>query len=56
MVTVLGNDPAGLVEEKPALAAYCARGRARPAYRRALDGQLGDFSEIVPMEQMLAQQ
>ena len=33
-----------LVAEYPALAAYKARGEARPAYRRALDAQYADFT------------
>jgi glutathione S-transferase len=32
-----------LIAEYPALAAYQARGEARPAYQRALDAQLADF-------------
>lgn len=34
-----------LVAEQPGLAAYVARCEARPAFARALDGQLGDFVE-----------
>ena len=45
MVTVLrrlaGSD---LLEEYPNLAAYVARGEARPAFRRAFDAQLAVFS------------
>ena len=33
-----------LVAEYPALAAYKARGEARPAYKRALDAQYADFT------------
>jgi len=46
MVTVLNIlRHTDLVAEYPALAEYKARGEARPAYRRALDAQLTDFSE-----------
>jgi len=34
----------GLVEEYPNLAAYVARGEARPAYKRAFDAQLAVFT------------
>ncbi|MEO8114654.1 MAG: glutathione S-transferase family protein, partial [Phenylobacterium sp.] len=34
----------GLVEEYPSLAAYIARGEARPAYQRAFDAQLAVFT------------
>lgn len=34
----------GLLEEHPNLAAYVARGKARPAYRRAFDAQLAVFT------------
>ncbi|OYW45325.1 MAG: hypothetical protein B7Z08_12980 [Sphingomonadales bacterium 32-68-7] len=45
MVTVLNNlRHTGLVAEYPALAAYQARGEARPAYKRALDAQYADFT------------
>lgn len=45
MVTVLRRlDESGLVEEHPALAAYIARGEARPAYRRAFADQLAVFT------------
>ena len=46
MVTVLNNiRHTDLVAEYPSLAAYKARGEARPAYKRALDAQLADFKE-----------
>ena len=46
MVTVLNNiRHTDLVAECPSLAAYKARGEARPAYKRALDAQLADFKE-----------
>lgn len=45
MVTVLRRlDGSGLVEEHPNLAAYVARGQARPAYKRAFDDQLAVFT------------
>jgi glutathione S-transferase len=41
MVMVLSRlDGSGILERYPNLAAYVARGRARPAYRRAFDAQL----------------
>ena len=44
MVLVLRRlDGAGIVEDFPTLAAYVARGEARPAYRRAFDAQLAVF-------------
>ena len=44
MVTVLNIlRHTDLVAEYPALAAYKARGEARPAYQRALDAQFADF-------------
>ena len=46
MVTVLNIlRHTDLVAEYPALAEYKARGEARPAYKRALDAQLADFSD-----------
>lgn len=45
MVSVLLRlKPSGLLGEFPTLAAYTARGEARPAYRRAFDAQLADFN------------
>lgn len=35
--------PSGMLDEFPTLAAYVARGEARPAYRRAFDAQLAIF-------------
>lgn len=35
--------PSGMLGEFPALAAYVARGEARPAYKRAFDAQLAVF-------------
>jgi glutathione S-transferase len=44
MVSVLLRlKPSGLLHEFPKLAAYVARGEARPAYRRAFDAQLAVF-------------
>jgi glutathione S-transferase len=41
MVSVLlRTRPSGILDEYPTLAAYVARGEARPAYRRAFDAQL----------------
>lgn len=44
----LEND--GLVEEFPNLAAYVARGKARPAFKRALDAQHEAFEETREVE------
>src|SRR5688572_13405576 len=45
MVTVLRRlDGSGLLEEFPNIAAYVARGEARPAYKRAFDDQLAVFT------------
>jgi glutathione S-transferase len=45
MVTVLRRlVGSGLVEEHPNLAAYVARGEARPAYKRAFEAQLAVFN------------
>ncbi|HKU89970.1 MAG TPA: glutathione S-transferase family protein [Steroidobacteraceae bacterium] len=44
MVHVLQRlKPSGMLDEFPALAAYVARGEARPAYRRAFDAQLAVY-------------
>lgn len=44
MVTVLENlRPTGLVEQEPAVAAYVARAKARPAYAKAFADQLADY-------------
>jgi glutathione S-transferase len=50
MVSVLrGLHDSGLLDEYPNLAAYVARGEARPAYARALSAHLADFvAEPVP--------
>jgi glutathione S-transferase len=34
----------GILDEYPNLAAYVARGEARPAFRRAFDAQLAVFT------------
>ncbi|MET0597525.1 MAG: glutathione S-transferase family protein [Mesorhizobium sp.] len=45
MVTVLRRlEGSGLVEEYPNLSAYVARGKARPAYKRAFAAQLAVFT------------
>jgi glutathione S-transferase len=36
--------PSGMLGDYPRLAAYVARGEARPAYRRAFDAQLAVFT------------
>ncbi|QZH75149.1 MAG: glutathione S-transferase family protein [Erythrobacter sp.] len=51
MVTVLANADDALIEAQPHLAAYCARGHARPAYKRAMAAQLADFVEDNPKEE-----
>lgn len=44
MVTVLENlRPTGLVEQEPAVAAYVARAKSRPAYTKAYADQLADY-------------
>jgi glutathione S-transferase len=49
MVTVLNIlRHTQMVEEFPALAAYKERGEERPAYQRALESQLGDFTGAPP--------
>ena len=46
MVTVLRRlEGSGIVEDYPNLAAYVARGQARPAYKRAFDAQLAVFTK-----------
>ncbi|MCK1301700.1 glutathione S-transferase family protein [Bradyrhizobium sp. 24] len=45
MVTVLRRlNASGLLNEHPDIAAYVARGEARPAFRRAFDAQLAVFT------------
>jgi glutathione S-transferase len=49
MVTVLRRlGGSGILEEYPNLAAYVARGEARPAYQRAFDDQLAVFTATLP--------
>ncbi len=49
MATVLENlRHTQMIAAYPALAAYLERAQARPAYRRALDAQLADFSDMPP--------
>jgi glutathione S-transferase len=49
MVTVLrAADGSGLLDERPGLAAYLARGTGRPAFRTALEAQLAAFSKVPP--------
>ncbi|THD77040.1 MAG: glutathione S-transferase family protein [Phenylobacterium sp.] len=44
MISVLFRlSPSGLLDDYPSLAAYVARGEARPAYKRAFDAQLAVF-------------
>jgi len=40
--------PSGMLDEYPRLAAYVARGEARPAYKRAFDAQLAVFTGKPP--------
>jgi len=50
MVSVLLRlKPSGLMNEFPNLAAYVARGEARPAYKRAFDAQLAVFTGNPPL-------
>ena len=45
MVTVLRRlEGSGLLDEYPSLSAYVARGKARPAYKRAFEAQLAVFT------------
>lgn len=49
MVTVLrAADDSGLLEERPTLGAYLARGTGRPAFQAALAAQLAAFSTTAP--------
>ena len=49
MVSVLLRlRPSGLLDEYPGLAAYVARGEARPAYQRAFAAQLSAFENAPP--------
>lgn len=45
MINVLRRlRPSGLLDDSPSLAAYVARGEARPAFKRAFDAQLAVFT------------
>jgi len=45
MVTVLRRlEGSGMLDDYPSLSAYVARGKARPAYKRAFDAQLAVFA------------
>jgi len=48
LIVALKNADDGLIADQPRLAAYRARAQARPAYIRALDAQLADFSDSPP--------
>jgi glutathione S-transferase len=49
MVTVLrGIDDSPLLEDRPALAAYVARGTGRPGFRTAMAAQMAAFSAQAP--------
>jgi glutathione S-transferase len=49
MVSVLlRTRPSGILDEFPNLAAYVARGEARPAYKRAFEAQLAVFTGKPP--------
>ena len=51
MVSVLLRlRPSGLLDEFPSLAAYVARGEARPAYQRAFEAQLAVFTGRPPAD------
>ena len=51
MVSVLIRlKPSGLLTEYPNLAAYVARGEARPAYKRAFAAQLAVFTGKPPAQ------
>lgn len=51
MVTVLRRlEGSGILEEYPNLAAYIARGKARPAYKRAFAAQLAVFTGKSPAD------
>ena len=41
--------PSGILAEFPSLAAYVARGEARPAYKRAFEAQLAVFTSKTPI-------
>ena len=52
MATVFSNlRHTGMIDTYPRLASYLERAFARPAYARALDAQLADFSDTPPQMQ-----
>jgi glutathione S-transferase len=52
MVSVLLRlKPSGMLNDYPILAAYVARGEARPAYQRAFAAQLAVFTRTLPASQ-----
>ena len=48
LIVALKSADDGLIADQPRLTAYRARAEARPAYVRALDAQLADFSDSPP--------
>jgi len=48
---LLRLEPSGMLDEYPGLAAYVARGEARPAYKRAFDAQLAVFTAATSSEE-----
>ena len=50
VVVLLRLRPSGLLDEYPTLAAYVARGEARPAFKRAFAAQLAVFTDRVPAD------
>ena len=44
------SKPTGILDEYPNLAAYVARGEARPAFRRAFAAQLAVFTDRHPTD------
>jgi glutathione S-transferase len=44
LAVLLRLKPSGILDEFPQLAAYVARGEARPAYQRAFAAQLAIFT------------
>jgi glutathione S-transferase len=49
MITVLRSaDDSGLLEERPALSAYIARGMERPGFKAAMADQLAAFAAHIP--------
>ncbi|USA40297.1 glutathione S-transferase family protein [Pelagerythrobacter marinus] len=56
VLQLVSGELADLLERYPNLAAYRARGEARPAYRRALEDQMAGFTGAPPAEWAAAQQ